>query len=68
MTTIIFYLTPECDTACVAFPMIGSILNGLFFGTYYAVMWPHIPLIVPSHMVGTGFGLTFSCINIGIEY
>ncbi|CAD8171350.1 unnamed protein product [Paramecium pentaurelia] len=66
LTTTIFYLMPECDTSCVAFPMIGSILNGLFFGTYYAVMWPHIPLIVPSHMVGTGFGLTFACINIEI--
>lgn len=58
---------PECTESCTFFPLVGSILNGLFFGTYYAVLWPHIPLIVPHDMVGTGFGLTFSCINIGIN-
>ncbi|CAD8085705.1 unnamed protein product [Paramecium sonneborni] len=63
LTMIIFYLMPECDIQCVAVPLLGSILNGFFFGTYYAVMWPHIPLIVPTHMVGTGFGLTFASIN-----
>ncbi|CAD8104750.1 unnamed protein product [Paramecium sonneborni] len=62
----IFYSMPECDTESITIPFLGNILNGFFFGTYYAVMWPHIPLIVPSHMVGTGFGLTFSSINIEI--
>ncbi|CAK95227.1 unnamed protein product (macronuclear) [Paramecium tetraurelia] len=66
LAAAIFYLMPECDTYCVAFPVIGSILIGIFFGTYYAVMWPYIPKIVPSNLVGTGFGLTYACINIEI--
>ncbi|CAD8121869.1 unnamed protein product [Paramecium sonneborni] len=66
LAAFIFYLMPECDSYCLVFPVFGSILIGIFFGTYYAVMWPHIPLIVPSNMVGTGFGLTYACINIEI--
>ncbi|CAD8184722.1 unnamed protein product [Paramecium octaurelia] len=66
LAAALFYLMPECDTYCVALPVIGSILIGIFFGTYYAVMWPYIPKIVPSNLVGTGFGLTYACINIEI--
>lgn len=61
-------MLPEFESPCLIFPLIGSILNGLFFGIYFAVMWPYIPNIVPSHMVATGFGLIYSCINLGINY
>ncbi|CAD8201751.1 unnamed protein product [Paramecium pentaurelia] len=64
LTLTMFQMLPEFDSPCLIFPLIGSILNGLFFGIYFAVMWPYIPNIVPSHMVATGFGLIYSCINL----
>ena len=54
-----FQMMPEFESPCLIVPLIGSILNGIFFGVYFAVMWPIIP-----HMVATGFGLIYSCINL----
>ena len=44
-------------------PMVGQ---GLAYSLYAAVLWPSVPLTVPSKFTGTAFGVITSIQNIGL--
>lgn len=56
--------SPLVNTACTlnkyGTVLPGLIFLGLFYSLYAAVLWPCIPLVVPSKIVGSAFGIVNS--------
>jgi hypothetical protein len=46
---------------------IPLVLMGIFYSTYAAVLWPCLPMVLDPKYVGTGIGVAFSIMNLGIN-
>ncbi|KAL4501214.1 hypothetical protein ABPG73_013952 [Tetrahymena malaccensis] len=62
-------VVPQSDTASTTgytsyYFIIPFILFGIFYSLYAAVLWPCVPLVCESKIVGTAFGIT-NCIQNG---
>jgi len=45
--------------------VVGYAMIGLSYCLFGAASWPMIPYVVDDHVVATGYGLAFTCENIG---
>jgi hypothetical protein len=43
--------------------MVGQ---GIAYAGFAAVIWPSIPLVIPAHFIGLGYGVTTSIQNAGL--
>jgi len=60
-------LVPQCgdsnDTTCISYWFIlPLVLLGLYYSIYAAVLWPCVPLVCETKVVGTAFGI-INCIQ-----
>ena len=39
-------------------------MQGLAYTGFAAVLWPAVPLVIPSHLIGLGFGIVTSMQNL----
>ncbi|CAB4053954.1 Major facilitator superfamily domain-containing protein 1 [Lepeophtheirus salmonis] len=47
-------------------PLVGIILIGIAYSTLASSLWPICALLIPSHQLGTAFGLIQSVQNLGL--
>lgn len=61
----VLFSVPGLDAPWIA--IVLMILLGAAFSLVPSAMWPSVPKIIPSHMLGTAYSLIFYIQNIGLS-
>jgi hypothetical protein len=53
---ILQIIIPDCDDGCFR-GVIPSILLGISYAAYSAILWSNVAFVVPEKTLGTAFGI-----------